>query len=123
MTSNPAIFEKAIDGSDDYRSAIEEISKDPGLAAKDVFELLAVKDIQDAADVLRPVYDQTKAHDGYVSLEVAPDLANDTARHARRGAPAVEGRGPAERDDQGAGHAGGRARHPHAAVAKASTST
>ncbi len=80
VTSNPAIFEKAIDGSDDYRSAIEEISKDHGLAAKDVFEILAVKDIQDAADVLRPVYDQTKAHDGYVSLEVAPDLANDTAR-------------------------------------------
>ena len=45
-----------------------------------MFEILAVKDIQDAADVLRPVYDQTKAHDGYVSLEVAPDLANDTAR-------------------------------------------
>jgi transaldolase/glucose-6-phosphate isomerase len=80
VTSNPAIFEKAIDGSDDYRSAIEEISKDHGLAAKDVFEILAVKDIQDAADVLRPVYDQTKAHDGYVSLEVAPDLAKDTAR-------------------------------------------
>jgi transaldolase / glucose-6-phosphate isomerase len=79
VTSNPAIFEKAIDGSDDYRSAIEEISKDPGIAAKDVFEILAVKDIQDAADVLRPVYDQTKSHDGYVSLEVAPDLANDTA--------------------------------------------
>jgi transaldolase/glucose-6-phosphate isomerase len=79
VTSNPAIFEKAIDGSDDYRSAIEECSKDPGIAAKDVFEHLAVKDIQDAADVLRPVYDQTKTHDGYVSLEVAPDLANDTA--------------------------------------------
>ena len=80
VTSNPAIFEKAIDGSDDYRSAIEEISKDPGLAAKEVFEILAVKDIQDAADVLRSVYDRTMARDGYVSLEVAPDLANDTAR-------------------------------------------
>src|SRR5438045_5141128 len=78
VTSNPAIFEKAIEGSDDYRSAIEEISKDPTLAAKAVFERLAVKDIQDAADVLRPVYDRTQARDGYVSLEVAPDLANDT---------------------------------------------
>src|SRR4051794_30559556 len=77
VTSNPAIFEKAIEGSDDYRDAIEEISKDPGLSPKDVFERLAIKDIQDAADVLRPVYDRTKAHDGYVSLEVAPDLAND----------------------------------------------
>ncbi|PYQ48349.1 MAG: transaldolase [Acidobacteria bacterium] len=80
VTSNPAIFEKAIEGSDDYRDAIEEISKDPSLGPKDVFERLAVKDIQDAADVLRPVYDRTKAHDGYVSLEVAPDLANDTQR-------------------------------------------
>ena len=78
VTSNPAIFEKAIEGSDDYRDAIEDISKDPSLSPKDVFERLAVKDIQDAADVLRPVYDRTKSHDGYVSLEVAPDLANDT---------------------------------------------
>jgi transaldolase/glucose-6-phosphate isomerase len=80
MTSNPAIFEKAIDGSEDYRSAIDELSRDePGLSAKAVYERLAIKDIQDAADVLRPVYDRTKAHDGYVSLEVSPDLANDTA--------------------------------------------
>ena len=79
------------------------------------YELLAIKDIQDAADVLRPVYDRTKAHDGYVSLEVSPDLANDTAGDARRGAPALEGGRPAERDDQGAGHARGHPRHPHAA--------
>jgi transaldolase / glucose-6-phosphate isomerase len=79
VTSNPAIFEKAIDGSNDYASAIEEISKDPTLGAKEVFEILAIKDIQDAADVLRPVYDRTRSGDGYVSLEVAPDLANDTA--------------------------------------------
>src|SRR5712691_8506881 len=78
VTSNPAIFEKAIEGSDDYRDALGEISKDPSLGPKDVFERLAVKDIQDAADVLRPVYERTKAHDGYVSLEVAPDLASDT---------------------------------------------
>src|SRR5712692_9349988 len=67
VTSNPAIFEKAIEGSDDYRAAIEEISKDPSLSPKDVFERLAVKDIQDAADVLRTVYDRTKSHDEYVS--------------------------------------------------------
>jgi transaldolase/glucose-6-phosphate isomerase len=79
VTSNPAIFEKAIDGSNDYASAIEEISKDPSKGAKEVFEILAIKDIQDAADVLRPVYDRTHSGDGYVSLEVAPDLANDTA--------------------------------------------
>jgi transaldolase/glucose-6-phosphate isomerase len=79
VTSNPAIFEKAIDGSDDYRTAIDEISHDePGLPAKEVYERLAVQDIKAAADVLRPVYDRTKAKDGYVSLEVSPDLANDT---------------------------------------------
>jgi transaldolase/glucose-6-phosphate isomerase len=79
VTSNPAIFEKAIDGSDDYASAIQEISdRHPGLGAKAVYERLAIKDIQDAADVLRPVYDRTGSHDGYVSLEVSPDLANDT---------------------------------------------
>jgi transaldolase/glucose-6-phosphate isomerase len=79
MTSNPAIFEKAIDSGDEYTPAIREISADPRLSPKDVFERLAIKDIQDAADVLRPVYDETKAVDGYVSLEVAPDLAHDTA--------------------------------------------
>jgi transaldolase/glucose-6-phosphate isomerase len=78
VTSNPAIFAKAIDGSDDYKASIEEISKDPSIGAKRVYELLAIKDIQGAADLLRPVYDRTKGHDGYVSLEVAPDLANDT---------------------------------------------
>lgn len=78
VTSNPAIFEKAIDGSNDYAAAIAEISKDAGLSAKQVYELLAVADIQAAADVLRVVYDRTKAQDGYVSLEVSPDLAKDT---------------------------------------------
>lgn len=78
VTSNPAIFEKAIEGSDDYRTALAETAKDKSLSPKDVFEILAVKDIQDAADVLRTVYDATVARDGFVSLEVAPDLANDT---------------------------------------------
>ena len=78
VTSNPAIFEKAIDGSNDYAEAIGEISKDAGLTSKEVYERLAVEDIQAAADVLRVVYDRTKAKDGYVSLEVSPDLAKDT---------------------------------------------
>src|SRR5262245_22107025 len=87
VTSNPAIFEKAIEGSNDYAAAIDELSKDPHLGPKDVYEALAVRDIQDAADVLRPVYDRTKGRDGYVSLEVSPDLANDekgTLEEARR---------------------------------------
>jgi transaldolase/glucose-6-phosphate isomerase len=79
VTSNPAIFEKAIDGSNDYATAIEAVTHDePGLPAKEVYELLAIKDIQDATDVLRPVYEKTSKRDGYVSLEVSPDLANDT---------------------------------------------
>jgi transaldolase / glucose-6-phosphate isomerase len=87
VTSNPAIFEKAIEGSNDYAAAIEEISKDPHVSPKEVYEALAVKDIQDAADVLRPVYERTATRDGYVSLEVSPDLANDekgTLEEARR---------------------------------------
>ena len=78
VTSNPAIFEKAISGSSDYRAVLEQ----PGvrtLDAKTIYERLAIQDIQDAADVLRPVYDQTSKRDGYVSLEVSPLLAYDTA--------------------------------------------
>jgi transaldolase / glucose-6-phosphate isomerase len=87
VTSNPAIFEKAIEGSNDYAASIEELSKDPHLGSKEVYEALAVRDIQDAADVLRRVYDETRGRDGFVSLEVSPDLANDekgTLEEARR---------------------------------------
>jgi transaldolase/glucose-6-phosphate isomerase len=77
VTSNPAIFEKAIEGSDDYVGAIAALAPE-GLTAKQIYERLAIEDIQAAADVLRGVYDRTKAHDGYVSLEVSPELANDT---------------------------------------------
>ncbi len=87
MTSNPAIFEKAIAGSSDYAkdlaAAGAECAKDP----KAVFERLAIADIQAACDLLRPVHDSTKRIDGYVSLEVAPDLAMDragTVAEARR---------------------------------------
>src|SRR5882757_4124767 len=86
VTSNPAIFEKAIVGSTDYESVIES-KESAGLDAKGLYEKIAVKDVQDAADILRPVYDESKRHDGYVSLEVSPLLANDTAgtlQEARR---------------------------------------
>ncbi len=78
MTSNPAIFEKAIAGSTDYAQALEELAKQKDLDAKAIFERLAIRDIQDAADILRPVYLQTKRRDGYVSLEVSPYLAHKT---------------------------------------------
>jgi transaldolase/glucose-6-phosphate isomerase len=79
MTSNPSIFEKAIGESDEYAEAIKifQASGDHGIS--DVYEHLAIADIQAAADVLRSVFDQTDGRDGYVSLECSPYLANDTA--------------------------------------------
>jgi transaldolase/glucose-6-phosphate isomerase len=77
MTSNPSIFEKAMGGAE-YADYLAELRKDKTLDAKGIYEGLAIRDIQDAADVLRPVYDRTKKHDGYVSLEVAPFLAYKT---------------------------------------------
>src|SRR6266403_2114817 len=78
VTSNPAIFEKAIVGSTDYEAVINS-PESAALDAKGLYEKIAVKDVQDAADILRPVYDESKQRDGYVSLEVSPLLANDTA--------------------------------------------
>ena len=78
MTSNPAIFEKAITGSTDYADFLRSLEFKPQLDAKARYELLAIRDIQDAADILRAVYEKTKAGDGYVSLEVSPFLARDT---------------------------------------------
>jgi transaldolase len=78
MTSNPSIFEKAIAGSDLYANTLADLEKRKDLDAKGRYEELAIKDIQDAADFLRPVYQQTKKRDGYVSLEVSPYLAHKT---------------------------------------------
>jgi transaldolase / glucose-6-phosphate isomerase len=78
MTSNPTIFEKAIAGSADYTQPLAELAKRKDLDAKGIYEQLAIRDIQDAADALRRVYDQTKRRDGYVSLEVSPHLAHKT---------------------------------------------
>ena len=77
VTSNPAIFEKAILGSSDYDEDLVEASRE-GLSAREVYRRLAIKDVQLAADVLRGVYDESGGVDGYVSLEVAPRLAHDT---------------------------------------------
>ena len=77
VTSNPAIFEQAIKGSDDYTHEIARLRAQGVTDAKDIYERLAVKDIRDAADILRPVYDETSGADGYVSLEVSPLLAHD----------------------------------------------
>jgi transaldolase/glucose-6-phosphate isomerase len=78
VTSNPSIFEKAIAGSTDYEAVIGS-PESAGLDAKALYEKIAVKDVQDAADILRPVWEQSEYRDGYVSLEVSPLLAHDTA--------------------------------------------
>jgi transaldolase / glucose-6-phosphate isomerase len=78
VTSNPSIFEKAIGGSDEYDSAIEKALRTGDRPIAELFEQLAVEDIQHAADVLRPVYDRLNGGDGFVSLEVSPYLARDT---------------------------------------------
>jgi transaldolase len=77
MTSNPTIFEKAITSSKDYADILESPDAKK-LDAKGVYEKIAIRDVQDAADVFKGVYQQTNRRDGYVSLEVAPTLATDT---------------------------------------------
>lgn len=77
VTSNPAIFEKAIAGSNDYADKLARLNSSQ-LDAKGIYEEIAIGDIQDAADILKQVYTATKRRDGYVSLEVSPQLANDT---------------------------------------------
>ncbi len=77
VTSNPSIFEKAVSGSRDYAGLIAGAAR-RGMSAKAIYEQLAIRDIRDAADVLRAVHAESGARDGFVSLEVAPALANDT---------------------------------------------
>ncbi|MGZ8498633.1 MAG: bifunctional transaldolase/phosoglucose isomerase [Candidatus Binatia bacterium] len=80
VTSNPTIFEKAIAGSTDYDEALRAmLARDGNADVEKLYEPLAIEDIQMAADVLRPVYDASHGDDGYVSLEVSPHLAHDTA--------------------------------------------
>jgi transaldolase / glucose-6-phosphate isomerase len=87
MTSNPAIFEKAIAESSLYDDILKELASRTELDTKARYEQIAIRDIQGAADILRPVYDSSKFRDGYVSLEVSPLLAlktQETIDEARR---------------------------------------
>src|SRR5260370_31054370 len=77
MTSNPAIFEKAITGSDLYADILASPAAKT-LDANGIFEKIAFRDVQDACDIFNPVYAETKRRDGYVSLEVSPFLGFDT---------------------------------------------
>jgi transaldolase/glucose-6-phosphate isomerase len=77
MTSNPAIFEKAIVGSSLYADILTSPDAKK-LTARGLFDKIATRDVQDACDIFKPIYSETKRRDGYVSHEVSPDLANDT---------------------------------------------
>src|SRR3989442_10685963 len=77
VTSNPAIFEKAILGSPDYDAELAELAGQ-GLGPREIYDEIAIKDVQLAADVLRPVWEEAEHADGFVSLEVQPDLAHKT---------------------------------------------
>ena len=79
VTSNPAIFEKAIAGSNDYDDDLKQLIK-TDRSIEQIYEALAIKDIELATDTLRGVYDSTNGKDGYVSLEVSPELAYETEK-------------------------------------------
>jgi transaldolase len=78
VTSNPTIFQKAIADSNDYDSAVANLAS-RGLEPADVFFELAIEDVRDAADQIRHVYDESGHLDGFVSFELPPGMANDTA--------------------------------------------
>ena len=80
MTSNPSIFEKAIADSHLYDDMLKSLGSRADLDATSGYEQIAIRDIQDVADVLRPVYQSSKFRDGYVSLEVSPLLALETQK-------------------------------------------
>jgi len=79
VTSNPSIFQKAIEGGGAYDEAVAALlDAEPGMETKVLYEALAIEDIRDAADILRPVWSESAGKDGFVSLEVSPHLAHDT---------------------------------------------
>ncbi|MCZ7552146.1 MAG: hypothetical protein M5U05_06095 [Anaerolineales bacterium] len=77
LTSNPTIFDKAISSSSDYDGELRELARE-GKSAPEIFEELMIDDLRNAADILRPVYDESSGTDGFVSLEVSPKLAYDS---------------------------------------------
>src|SRR5207245_4408256 len=76
MTSNPTIFEKAIGGSEDYDAQLRQLASQ-NKSRDEIYDELVLKDISDAADIFRPVYERCKGDDGFISIEVSPTLASD----------------------------------------------
>ena len=112
MTSNPSIFEKAIADSSLYDDMLHALASRSDLSTTARYEQIALRDIQDAADILRAVYEESKFRDGYVSLEVSPLLALETQKTHRGSASAVEGSQSRERDDQGSRDGAGDSGNP-----------
>ena len=110
LTSNPTIFDHAIKNSHDYDDAIRQKLKE-GKSGEALFFELALEDLRQAADLFRPIHDQTDGVDGWVSLEVSPLLAHDTAEHPRRGQGSPCPGGTPESLHQDTGYQGGPARH------------
>lgn len=77
ITSNPSIFNKAFSSGTDYDEQIEQLAKE-GKSTREIYDALTIKDVQDACDILKPVFEESKGTDGFVSLEVSPYLARDT---------------------------------------------
>ena len=95
LTSNPTIFDKAITEGEDYNEQVAEL-REKGLEGEDIFFEVAITDLRRAADLFKPIHDETDGVDGYVSLEVSPELANDTAATTKQ---AAELHGKAEREN------------------------
>ena len=114
MTSNPSIFEKAISSSKDYADILESPDAKK-LNATQLYEKIAIRDVQDAADIFKPGVRREPSHrDGYVSLEVSPTLALEKDKTHRRSPASLESGQSPERDDQGPGHQRMRPRNPPA---------
>lgn len=86
VTSNPSIFEKAIDDSTQYDEALKAIfARNPGITAREIYDELSIEDVREAADVLRPVYENSGGQDGFVSIEPPPQLTRDAQATIREG--------------------------------------
>ena len=110
LTSNPTIFHKAITESSDYDDELMSLAE-AGKSTREIFETMAIADIRDAADLLRPVFDGTGGADGFASFEVSPLLGARYRGHDPRGATALLRHRPAQHHDKGARDAGGHSGH------------
>ncbi len=109
VTTNPTIFAKAISDADAYAEQVSRLAAE-GISTDEAIRVITTDDVRDAADLFKPVYDDTDGQDGRVSIEVEPGLARDTEKTIRPGQGAVGGRRPGERLHQDPGHPGGPAR-------------